>query len=288
MRRSLALAAGGLVAAGSVTAVQGAVVYSTAGSTYSQDFNSLPTSPEGATLGNSPIGWTDDNASPGAGNFSIVGWYLYHPTDQSSGEGGFNGHQRMRISTGSSSTGAYYSYGSSASTERALGDVGANTLAANGAFMFYALKLTNTTGQTLDNFTLGFTGEQWRSGASAVNDPITVGYSLSSSSATFQTDTFTNISGLTFNSLNQSGTAATLDGNASGNRTVFTPVNVTGISWASGTDLFIRWDSLQNSATDQGMAIDDLSFSATPEPASLSVVGLGVVGLIRRPRPRTR
>src|SRR6476661_3303481 len=64
-----------------------AVSYSAAGSTYSQNFDTLPNTPTNTTLGNSPTGWTDDNASPGAGNFSILGWYLYHTTSVT--EGGF-------------------------------------------------------------------------------------------------------------------------------------------------------------------------------------------------------
>src|SRR4051794_36810428 len=69
------------------------VSYDTDGSSYTQNFDTLPNSPTNATLGNSPIGWTDDNAAPGSGNFSILGWYLYHPTSVT--EGGFNGHQRL-------------------------------------------------------------------------------------------------------------------------------------------------------------------------------------------------
>src|SRR6476646_6891888 len=68
-----------------------AVSYSVTGGTYTQNFDTLPITPVNTSLGNSPIGWTDDNASPGAGNFSILGWYLFHAT--STTEGGFSGHQ---------------------------------------------------------------------------------------------------------------------------------------------------------------------------------------------------
>jgi len=53
-----------------------AVIYSTPGSTYLQNFDTLPNTPQNASLGASPAGWTDDNSSPGAGNFSIVGWHF--------------------------------------------------------------------------------------------------------------------------------------------------------------------------------------------------------------------
>src|SRR3954454_17210241 len=148
-------------------ASQGAGIYNTTGSTYNQTFDSLPNTPTNVSLGNSPTGWTDDNAAPAAGNFSIVGWYLYHPTSVT--EGGFNGHQRLRAGSGSSSTGAYYSFGANSTTDRALGDVGANTLSANGDNMYYALRLTNGTTDTLTDFTLSFNGEQWRQGTSATS-----------------------------------------------------------------------------------------------------------------------
>src|SRR5215831_7205198 len=87
----------GTVLAFAITA-DASVSYTTPASTYLQNFDSLPNTPENTSLGNSPVGWTDDNAAPGAGNFSIVGWYLYHPLPLA--EGGFNSHQRMRIGAG--------------------------------------------------------------------------------------------------------------------------------------------------------------------------------------------
>src|SRR5438034_10805075 len=97
------------------------IIYSTPGSTYAQNFDTRPNTPENVSLGNSPAGWQDDIASPGAGNFSIVGWYLFHPASLT--EGGFTGHQRMRIGAGSATTGAFMSFGTSGSTERAMGSL---------------------------------------------------------------------------------------------------------------------------------------------------------------------
>jgi hypothetical protein len=74
MRMCLVSAA---IAALTATSLQAAVLYSTSGSTYTQDFDSLPNAPTG-NLGNSPIGWTDDTSTPGANQFSIPGWYLDH------------------------------------------------------------------------------------------------------------------------------------------------------------------------------------------------------------------
>jgi len=261
--------------------VRSAVIYSVTGSTYSQNFDTLPNTPTNTTLGNSPAGWTDDNAAPGAGNFSIVGWYLYHPTLVT--EGGFNGHQRFRNSSGNSGTGSYYSFGALSSTERALGDIGANTLAVNGDNMYYALRLTNSTADTLTDFVLNFNGEQWRQGASTTQDPITFAYSLNATTATFFDNTnvnatYTQVPSATFNAPQSAAFVGgqALDGNAAANRTALS-ATVSGISWAPGSDLWLRWASLQDPGTDHGMSIDDVNFTATvvaPEPASLSLLAL--------------
>ena len=95
----------GVFVAGALSA-SASVSYSITGSTYSQTFDSLPITPSMCV--GPPTGWTDDNAAPGSGNFSIAGWYLWAPIVAA--EGGFNGHQRVRIGPGSSTTGAFMSW----------------------------------------------------------------------------------------------------------------------------------------------------------------------------------
>ena len=82
-----------------------AISYSVPESIYSQDFDSLPNSPTNTSLGSSPNGWKNDDPAPGAGNFSIIGWYLLHPLNAT--EGGFNGNQRLRAGSGNSATGSF-------------------------------------------------------------------------------------------------------------------------------------------------------------------------------------
>ena len=73
MRRSLigAAVAGSAALAAIATNTNAAVLYSTNGSTYSQNFDGLPNSPTNVSLGASPAGWTDDNApaAPAAAKF---------------------------------------------------------------------------------------------------------------------------------------------------------------------------------------------------------------------------
>jgi len=273
----VALAAGLVLSAASQS--MAAILYSTAGFTYTQNFNSLPASPENSPLGNSPTGWTDDNGSPAAGNFSIVGWYLFHPT--SATEGGFNGHQRLRIGPGNNTTGAFMSWGSTGSSDRSLGMLNSSTLGADGSKAFYGARFTNNTGTTLGSFTLGYTGEQWHE-ENTVAQSITFDYSLNAASIDDGTATFTTVPSLDFTSPTfVTATSTGLDGNAAANRNVIAPVTVTGLNWQPGTDIWIRWTDLQDAGRDQGLGLDDLTFSAdaVPEPSSLMLLVAAVVGL---------
>lgn len=254
-----------------------AFIYSVAGSTYSQNFDSGPTTPENASVGNSPIGWTDDNAAPGATNFSIPGWYLYHPLGPLA-EGGFSGNQRVRIGAGTANTGAFMSYGASASTDRALGSLSSGTLAATGASQYMGLRLTNNTGSTLTQFRLSYSGEQWRDGGATtpVAQSLLFSYKVTSGAALLQDTGFTAEPTLNFASpvFTNTGSGAAVDGNVAG-KLAIGPVTVTGLTWANGEDLWIRWADANDAGNDHGLAIDDVSFSANiPEPSSLVLFSL--------------
>lgn len=284
----LAVAVGALALAAPQQA-SASVSYSTPASAYTQNFDTLPNTPQNVSLGASPTGWTDDNTAPAAGQFSIQGWYLYHPTSQA--EGGANGHQRVRIGAGTVNTGAFMSFGSSGSTERALGDVGSNTLAPAGGDIYIGLRLRNDTGLTLDSFTLSYNGEQWRDGGNnpAVAQGMTFMWSTTASLISDPNASFTTVGALGFTSpvFVNTGSGAAVDGNNAG-RVAVSAVTVTGINWASGADLWLRWDDINDTGNDHGLAIDDVSFSAdvavVPEPGTAALLGLGALSLagIRR------
>lgn len=252
-----------------VPSVHGQISYGTSGVEISENFDSLPTDKaNNGSVGTSPAGWIDDTTSPGANQFSIPGWYLRHPTDLgATGEGGANQRQRMRLGSGQN-TGAFWGYATNSSTaEKALGSLGATTIAGDGAEMYMALRLRNDTGSTLTSFTLTYDGEQWRDGQSASAETLTFGYNLGATTGNWfnPATVFTAVPTLNFTAPVISGTNSAgtpVDGNTAGlvaniSSTVF------GINWLPGEDLWLRWaDPQLASNADDGLAIDNVRFIA--------------------------
>jgi PEP-CTERM motif len=261
------------------------VLYGTAGSTYSQNFDSLPNTPENVNLQTfaTPTQWADNSTSTSS-QISLTGWYLYHPITNPGSEGGANGHQRIRIGSGSASTGAFMSFGSTGSSDRALGDVGSTTIAANNADVYIGLRIKNTTGQTLDSFTLTYNGEQWRDGGNAtpVAQSMTFGWSTTATAINDLPASFTTVATLGYDSPVFTAAAGAVDGNVAGRVNGIT-ATVTGLNWLDGTDLWLRWDDVQNAGNDHGLAIDDVNFTGfatVPEPTTWAVFTMGVLAFV--------
>jgi hypothetical protein len=130
----------------------------------------------------------------------------------------------------------------------------------------------------LTSFTVSYTGEQWRA-ANTEAQVIDFDYSLNASSIEDGAATFVDVNALDFTSLVLDSTGAK-DGNTAANRTVIAPVTVSSIAWTPGTDLWIRWRDLNDGGNDHGLAIDDLKFSALPEPGSLLLLVSAVLSLL--------
>lgn len=285
--------------AGQATA---AILYTTPGADYTQNFDTLPNNANGqspnaslGTTGTATYGWRNDFTGSTAGNYSIEGWHLLHPTNATGTagvdqEGGYNGNQRLRFGTGSSGTGSFYSFGSSsATTERALGMVNSNTMSGTTASsmpMFMGAAIRNNTGGTLTQFTLSYFGEQWRNSANT-SQSLLFDYSLDATSVHDTAATRVAVTTLDFTGPVSGGTAGVVAGNTTG-RVSIGPVTVTGLNWLPGQDLWIRWGDKNDSGDDHGLAIDDLKFSAigVPEPASCLMAFVGLLGAaaVRRRR----
>lgn len=253
-----ALTAMGLSAAASAT-----VLYTTPGDVFTENFDDTAIS---ATT----VPWTDDTTVPD--------WYAYQfgGTDQAAGP-----VAEMRTTNGESTGIVLYRWRiASSSGEFAFGT---KPIDSTGD-VAVALRLTNNTGVTLTEFTLGYTGEQWTAGGSGNNNQLVVAYQIGSP-ANLGDGAWTPIDDLVFNSPEDVLDDATIDGNDAANREVLDPVTVTGLDWTPGADLWIRWFDNNTGGTDNGLAIDDLSFSAdVPEPASLALLALGGAVMLKRRR----
>jgi hypothetical protein len=242
-----------------------AISYTTMSSLYSETFDSFPTdAPNSANIETVySDGWQDDVdfTASAEDDVSVLGWHLYHPVMQ--GEGGFSGHQRFRMGTGNSGTGAFYGFAlpNAASAEKAIGAVGATTLAGNGDATFMGLQLINDTGTTLNRFTLTFDGEQWRDGVAS--ETLFFDFSTSSTDGSWFSPAavVTPVSALNFVAPVNAGEAG-VDGNVAG-RVADITATVTNFTWGPGEELWLRWSDIQDSAgSDDGLAIDNVRFTA--------------------------
>jgi predicted extracellular nuclease len=186
------------------------------------------------------------------------GWYL---TELGSGPAADGSYV---VSTGSSNAGGAYSFGAATVAERALGSVGSGTVSP----IYYGAKFTNNATGPITALTIEFNGEMWRRGnAATVGDVLTFAYSVSATS--LSSAGYTNFPPLSFSSLENacaSGAAAT-NGNATPCRSHIT-ATITGLSINPGGSIFIRWGDSDTQNSDDGLAIDDVSVTATISSAS--------------------
>lgn len=233
------------VASLAITSASATQIFYTGG-TYTQDFNTLPSS---GTYTQTGVGPYYLSSSPYNGT-NLGGW--------SFGKiGGSGTVATFAVGTGSGNSGATYSFGASGSSERALGALLSGTVAST-----WGATLVNNTGQTITQFTLSYYGEQWRYGGGTLGgtDRIYVEYGVGATDVL--TGTFTTLSSLDFtspiNSATAVGTAGAKDGNT--NRALRT-ATVSGVTWAPGQTLVVRWRDADVGGSDDGLAIDDVSFS---------------------------
>ena len=224
------LAIARLAAIGFSSLSRAAVIYSSVGSTYAQNFDGLPANIPGNNASIETVytdGWQDDvdpTTSPES-DVSVPGWYLWHNLSPAN-ENGFNGFQRLRNGEGANTGGFWFFGNTAASTEKALGNLGSTTVAGNGLEMYIALRLTNNTGVTLDQITVTYDGEQWRDGQQTIGETLAFGYNVGATTADgpntpdwATTAVYTLIPALNFASPVFSGTGTSgtaVDGNTAG------------------------------------------------------------------------
>lgn len=246
------------------------VSYGILGSTYTEDFNS------GLESAAVTLTWTDNSV------FTGVYAYQFGGSDPILDEPAGPVAQYRKTSGNSSGIELFQWRSSSTATDGAFGTKPAD---ATGSIAI-GLRLNNSTGVTLTQFTLGYTGEQWVSSDSDQNNQLVVSYQLGSP-ATLADGTWTEIPSLQFDSPFDNADT-NLNGNLPANRQVFSPTTISGISWADGTDLYLRWFDANSALVDQGLAIDDITFTAVPEPSTWALFIGGAVALIVLRRRQAR
>ncbi len=186
---------------------------------FTQNFNTL------ANTGTNT--WTD--------NSTIAGWYsnrvVYIGDD------------------GTSTTGGLHSYGTNATSERALGALtsgSAGTVNIGGRYV-------NNTGTTVSSFDISYRGEEWRQTANAQS--LVFEYQVGATALT--TGVWTAVAGLNFTAP-VTGTAGPIDGNAVANYSVKTATITVTVT--NGQEIWFRWT--KTGTTSPGIAIDDVSVTA--------------------------
>ncbi|HET8942259.1 MAG TPA: endonuclease [Rudaea sp.] len=208
---------------------------------------------EVSLVGGAPSVQTFDTlAASGSSSTVPNGWYFT--------ESGQNANTIFTANDGTSNSGDTYSYGSSGSSDRAFGTLQSNKLAP-----IIGAKLRNDTGNTLSEIVVAYTGEQWRLGATGRADRLDFQYSTNATSLTDTAATWTDGDSLDFSSPITMASVGALDGNATANRTAIS-ASITGLSLAPSGTLWVRWVDLNISGNDDGLAIDDVSFSVDGTP----------------------
>lgn len=236
---------------------------------YTQNFNTLS-----AVNGTATIAWGNDS--------TIEGWSLFDSNKTA--------RTTYRASSGSDSTGTFYSYG--VDSDRALGAIGAlNTYwgspASSALSGYIALAVRNDSGQALDGVSVYWDAEQWRMAQNnAGTDTLDFRYGFGDTFASVSTWINPGVS-FKYNSPvvnTTTGAASALDGNANA-------VQLGGdiaLDWQAGQTLWVTWIDYNSAGNDHGLAIDNVSLSvaipAVPEPSAIALlaIGLGVVGAATR------
>ncbi len=218
------------------------------GGVYSQDFNTL----QGTTNNITGVAWAD--------NSTLTGWYSSHTTYGVT-NGTMGGAASNFDGTSVAANVGLFSFGAAASTDRALGSR-ATSGVTGMTNIYYGVRLVNSTAQTITAFNVMFTGEQWHKNGGTTVHTLPLQYQVGATSIT--SGAWNAVA--TFNSVVNTTTIASLDGNASANRRGVAG-RITGISWVPGTELWLRIADGNESGNEQAMGIDDFVFTTEGQSA---------------------
>ena len=248
------------------------IAYTSPGSVYAQNFDALPN--PGLTSVNTanPVtvsGITYSFANPfdfafpaiaggnigGLGIAALAGWYGMADPAASVGT-------RFGATAGDQTTGGILSFGSPNSGNRSLGLLATSTT----GFTAFGAKFINQTAQTLNYMSLQLMGEVWRQS----NLPKTLQFHYlidPTATAAFSTNLTGLIASLnvSFPTVPADTGGVAVDGTSSVNQTNLGVVDQ-AINWPPGAALWLVWEMADPTGKAQGLAIDNLNFSASHVP----------------------
>ncbi|HEX3720537.1 MAG TPA: lamin tail domain-containing protein [Verrucomicrobiae bacterium] len=256
------------------------VPYLTAGSVYAQNFDSLPDPGSTSVDSGNPVtvdGVTYSLSNPydfafptsasgvngGLGISALTGWYgLANPTASVG--------VRFGATDGDQTTGGQISFGLPNSSNRALGLLATSTT----GYTAFGAKLINGTGQALKYINLQVTGEIWRQ--SNLPKTLEFYYFVDPSATNFfstSATAFLPALNVSFPTIANDVGGAAVDGTATNNEESLAVVNQPITNWPPGGALWLVWEMAGATGKSQGLAIDNLSFSAKAQ-AALNAVSM--------------
>ncbi len=161
----------------------------------------------------------------------------------------------MAVTNGNTSTGNAYNVGTTGDGERAFGTLAdASTIPALGAVF------QNNTGSTVSKISIQTRMEQWKeSGNASVNETVLFYYSLNATN--LSTGTWTPVTALNLNEkLTSASTNLAVNGNLATNYTNMATL-ISGLNWANGTNLWIKWVDTNDSGANGLYAIENFVIS---------------------------
>jgi uncharacterized protein len=193
-------------------------------------------------------------------NLLPPGWYLTEMGTGAAADG------RYVVDTGASNGGGAYSFGAAGSTDRALGSIGSGSVTP----IYYGARFVNNTTGVVTALFITYDGEMWRRGTSSADG---LAFSYSTTAAVLNSGTYVSVTTLNFPSpVNCSSTTSTATIGNSGNCKVGISGAITGLTLVPGNSIWLRWMDIDSAGSDDGLAIDNVSVTATisftPTPPS--------------------
>ena len=245
------------------------IPYTDAGAVYSQQFDSLPAAGLTSVNSDNPVvinGITYSLANPfdfafppspagsngGLGLPGLAGWY-----------GWASASAKFGATDGDQTTGGVISFGLPGSSNRALGLLATGSTGTTA----FGAKFINQTTNALNCINLQFTGQVWRQS----NLPKTIQclYFIDpTATAPFSMNSTAALPELCVNipTVPADVGGVPVDGTLAINQTNLGVVQRVITNWPPGAALWLVWEMADTTGNAQGLAIDNLSFSATAQP----------------------